>query len=71
MHKNHFTRLGFILAAAGSAVGLGNIWKFPYIAGDNGGIPNIEQVADTGGGGRGGALDAGGLIDLAVGTTLF
>ena len=37
MHKNHFTRLGFILAAAGSAVGLGNIWKFPYIAGDNGG----------------------------------
>jgi len=32
-----FSRLGFILAAAGSAVGLGNIWKFPYIAGANGG----------------------------------
>jgi NSS family neurotransmitter:Na+ symporter len=31
------SRLGFILAAAGSAVGLGNIWKFPYIAGNNGG----------------------------------
>jgi len=31
------SRLGFILAAAGSAVGLGNIWKFPYIAGKNGG----------------------------------
>ena len=27
----------FILAAAGSAIGLGNIWKFPYIAGENGG----------------------------------
>ncbi|MDX9901171.1 MAG: sodium-dependent transporter [Aliarcobacter sp.] len=37
MHKNRFTRVGFILAAAGSAVGLGNIWKFPYITGDNGG----------------------------------
>lgn len=29
--------LGFILAAAGSAIGLGNIWKFPYITGENGG----------------------------------
>lgn len=34
---NWGTRLGFILAAAGSAVGLGNIWKFPYITGENGG----------------------------------
>ena len=32
-----FSRVGFILAAAGSAVGLGNIWKFPYIAGEYGG----------------------------------
>ena len=31
------SRTGFILAAAGSAVGLGNIWKFPYITGTNGG----------------------------------
>jgi NSS family neurotransmitter:Na+ symporter len=31
------SRLGFVLAAAGSAIGLGNIWKFPYITGINGG----------------------------------
>ena len=31
------SRVGFILAAAGSAVGLGNIWKFPYVTGENGG----------------------------------
>ncbi|MGM0519021.1 MAG: sodium-dependent transporter [Campylobacterota bacterium] len=34
---NSFSRIGFILAAAGSAVGLGNIWKFPYITGEYGG----------------------------------
>jgi neurotransmitter:Na+ symporter, NSS family len=31
------SRLGFVLAAAGSAVGLGNIWRFSYVTGENGG----------------------------------
>lgn len=36
--RGHWTgRWSFVLAAAGSAVGLGNIWKFPYMAGENGG----------------------------------
>ncbi|AHE99052.1 sodium-dependent transporter [Thioalkalivibrio paradoxus] len=37
IHGQWSTRLAFILAATGSAVGLGNIWRFPYIAGENGG----------------------------------
>ncbi len=35
--ENWASSLGFILASAGSAIGLGNIWKFPYMAGQNGG----------------------------------
>lgn len=37
MHGVWINRWTFILAATGSAVGLGNIWKFPYITGENGG----------------------------------
>lgn len=37
IHGQWSNRWIFILAATGSAVGLGNIWKFPYIAGENGG----------------------------------
>ena len=31
------SKIGFILAASGSAVGIGNIWKYPSMAGENGG----------------------------------
>ncbi len=37
LHGQWSSRWAFILAATGSAVGLGNIWKFPYITGENGG----------------------------------
>ena len=39
--ENFGTRLGFILVSAGCAVGLGNVWKFPYICGENGGAAFI------------------------------
>ena len=35
--ENFSTRLGFILIAVGCAIGLGNVWRFPYITGQNGG----------------------------------
>ena len=36
-HEQWSSKIGFILAAAGSAIGLGAIWKFPYMTGTNGG----------------------------------
>ncbi len=38
---NFGSRLGIILATAGSAVGLGNVWRFPYMTGQNGGAAFI------------------------------
>ena len=37
MRVHWSSRIAFVLAAAGSAIGLGNIWKFPYMAGEQGG----------------------------------
>lgn len=35
--SNFSGQLGFVLAAAGSAVGVGNLWRFPYLAAKDGG----------------------------------
>ena len=38
MQREHLgSRLGFVLLSAGCAIGIGNVWKFPYITGQNGG----------------------------------
>jgi NSS family neurotransmitter:Na+ symporter len=37
LHGHWSSRMAFVLAVTGSAVGLGNVWKFPYVAGQNGG----------------------------------
>ena len=52
MREQWNNKLGFLLAAIGSAVGLGNIWRFPYVAGTNGGgaflIPYFFAIVTAG-----------------------
>lgn len=52
MREQWNTKLGFILAAIGSAVGLGNLWRFPYIAASNGGgafiLPYLFAILTAG-----------------------
>ena len=35
--ENFQSRLGFLLVSAGCAIGIGNVWKFPYVTGENSG----------------------------------
>ena len=38
MERESFkSRLGFLLVSAGCAIGIGNVWRFPYVVGENGG----------------------------------
>ncbi len=52
-------------------LGIGKNGVGGVVSGDNGNIPNIEQLVDTGSGGRRGSLDAAGLIDIGTEGNLF
>ena len=42
------SRMGFLLVSAGCAIGIGNVWKFPYIAGQYGGAVFVLTLAAAG-----------------------
>ena len=42
------SRLGFILLSAGCAIGIGNVWKFPYMVGQNGGGAFVSGLSPQG-----------------------
>ena len=44
--ENLKSRLGFILLSAGCAIGIGNVWKFPYMAGQGGGGAFVLFLSD-------------------------
>ncbi len=72
--REHWSKFGFLLAAIGSAVGLGNIWRFPYMVGSNGGgaflIPYLVAVIVFGMPLMMLELDAGSRFKGSVVTTL-
>ena len=49
VRENWGSRFGFIMATAGFAIGMGNIWRFPYIVGESGGGAFISVVSATAG----------------------
>lgn len=47
MKREKFSsRMGFILVSAGCAIGIGNVWKFPYMCGAYGGAAFISDLPD-------------------------